>query len=240
MTTRAATLTYPAEGFGPPKDRHGTADGTTGLPVGTQVFSADDHISLSEDIFFEKFPDSMKDQAPRVVHQDGAWTLTVGGKHFLPREFTTVLTTYDPLVGAATNDPAARAAELESDGIHRELAFPNAMLGLMGWPDKEVRELCFRIYNEHIAELQERSPGRFYGVGICNWWDAEGCRPHAHRDARPRPAHLLDAAQAGQRRRRQADRLQRRRDARRVGRHRGERPPRVPPHRRGAPRVAVP
>jgi predicted TIM-barrel fold metal-dependent hydrolase len=175
MTTRAATLTYPAEGFGPPKDRHGTADGTTGLPVGTQVFSADDHISLAEDIFFQKFPESMKDQAPRVVHQDGAWTLTVGGKHFLPREFTTVLTTYDPLVGAATNDPAARAAELESDGIHRELAFPNAMLGLMGWPDKEVRELCFRIYNEHIAELQERSPGRFYGVGICNWWDAEGC-----------------------------------------------------------------
>jgi predicted TIM-barrel fold metal-dependent hydrolase len=140
------------------------------------VFSADDHISLAEDIFYERFPDSMKDSAPRVVHQDGAWTLTVGGKAFLPREFTTVLTTYDPLSGAATNDPEARVRELESDGIHRELAFPNAMLGLMGWPDKQVRELCFRVYNEHIAELQERSPGRFYAVGIANWWDADGCR----------------------------------------------------------------
>jgi predicted TIM-barrel fold metal-dependent hydrolase len=176
MTTRAATLDTPRGGFGPPKDRHGTATGATGLPAGTTVFSADDHISLAEDIFYERFPESMKDLAPRVVHQDGAWTLTVGGKAFLPREFTTVLTTYDPLAGAATNDPEARVRELESDGIHRELAFPNAMLGLMGWPDKDVRELCFRIYNQHIAEVQERSSGRFYGVGIVNWWDGDGCR----------------------------------------------------------------
>src|SRR3546814_18027702 len=46
----------------------------------------------------------------------------------------------------------------------------------MGWPDKAVRELCFRVYNEHIAELQERSNCRFYGVGMINWWDGEGAR----------------------------------------------------------------
>jgi len=176
MNTRAATVTYPPEGFGPPKHRTGTATGTVGLPAGTEVFSADNHISLSEDIFYERFPASMKEQAPRVVCDDGAWTLTIGGKAFLPKEFTAVLMQYDPLAGAATNDAGARERELESDGIHRELAFPNALLGLMGWPDKAVRELCFRIYNEHIAEMQERSNGRFYGVGIVNWWDGEGCR----------------------------------------------------------------
>ena len=57
-----------------------------------------------------------------------------------------------------------------------ELAFPNSILALFGWPDKEVRELCFRIYNEHIAEVQERSGNRIYGVGLINWWDAEGAR----------------------------------------------------------------
>ena len=176
MTTQAGTLSYPREGFGAPKDRQGHATGSFGLPAGTEVFSADDHISLSEDIFYERFPESMKDQAPRVVREDGAWTLAVGGKTFLPREFNAVLEQYDPLAGAATNDPEARARELESDGIHRELAFPNALLGLMGWPDKAVRELCFRIYNEHIAALQERSNGRFYGVGMVNWWDGDGCR----------------------------------------------------------------
>src|SRR3546814_17871494 len=83
---------------------------------------------------------------------------------------------YDPLSGSGTNDSEARIRELESDGIHRELAFPNALLGLMGWPDKAVRELCFRVYNEHIAELQERSNSRFYGVGMNNWWYGEGVR----------------------------------------------------------------
>jgi predicted TIM-barrel fold metal-dependent hydrolase len=169
-------LTYPPDGFGPPKDRLGTSTGSAGLAPGTEVFSADDHISLAEDIFFERFPESMKDKAPRVVYEDGAWTLAVGGKGFLPKEFTAVLMQYDPLAGSSTHDITARLAELESDGIHRELAFPNALLGLMGWPDKEVRELCFRVYNEHIAELQERSGGRFYGVGMINWWDGEGAR----------------------------------------------------------------
>lgn len=176
MTTRGARLTYPPEGFAAPKDRQGRSTGSAGLPAGTQVFSADNHISLGEDIFYEKFPTSMKEQAPRVIYSDGAWTLAFSGKTFLPKEFNAVLMQYDPLAGSATNQPEARMRQLESDGIHRELAFPNALLGLMGWPDKAVRDLCFRIYNEHIADLQERSGGRFYGVGIINWWDADGCR----------------------------------------------------------------
>jgi predicted TIM-barrel fold metal-dependent hydrolase len=178
MATSSSTLTYPPEGFGAPKDRQGHATGATGLPAGTVVFSADDHISLAADIFYERFPDDLKDQAPRVIYEDGAWTLAMGGstKGFLPREFTAVLMQYDPLAGSNTGDIAARLQELESDGIHRELAFPNALLGLMGWPDKAVRERCFRIYNEHVAELQEASDGRFFGVGMINWWDGEGAR----------------------------------------------------------------
>lgn len=50
------------------------------------------------------------------------------------------------------------------------------MLALFHFPDKELRERVFRIYNEHMAELQERSGGRFYGVGLINWWDPVGTR----------------------------------------------------------------
>ena len=75
MTTRTATLAYPLGGFGAPKDRQGHAGADIGLPAGTEVFSADNHISLAEDIFYERFPESMKEQAPRVVCEDGAWTL---------------------------------------------------------------------------------------------------------------------------------------------------------------------
>jgi len=170
------TLTYPPEGLGAPKDRRPSRAADLGLPAGTAVFSADDHISLAEDIFYEGFPESMKDQAPRVMNVDGGWVLGVDGTSLLVPEFIEVLTQYDPVPGSHTGDVEARLAALDSEGIDKELAFPNAILALFGWPDREVRELCFRIYNEHIADVQERSNGRIYGVGLINWWDAEGAR----------------------------------------------------------------
>jgi predicted TIM-barrel fold metal-dependent hydrolase len=178
MARSADTLqVYPAEQLGAPKDRHGHASGVTSpLPLGTMAFSADNHISLSEDIFYERCPEALRERVPRIMHQDGAWTIGSGEKAFLPKEFTGVLLQYDPLPGSSTGDLDARLAQLEADGVHRELAFPNALLALMGYPDTEVRDLCFRIYNEYLAELQERSGGRFFGVGLMNWWDADGAR----------------------------------------------------------------
>jgi predicted TIM-barrel fold metal-dependent hydrolase len=168
---------YPPAGVGAPKDREGHyLAGTSALPPGTEVFSADNHISLAEDIFFERFPASLQDKAPRVWYEDDAWTIGINGKAFLPREFTGVLMQYDPLAGSSTRDIDVRAAQLEADGVTKELAFPNALLALMGYPDVEIRELCFRIYNEYLAELQERSGGRFYGVGLINWWDGAGAK----------------------------------------------------------------
>jgi predicted TIM-barrel fold metal-dependent hydrolase len=170
------TLTYPSEGLGAPKDRHPAPLVDTGLPPGTEVFSADNHISLAEDIFYERFPESMKDKAPRVMNVDGGWVIGYDGKSVLVPEFIEVLTQYDPLSGSHTGDVEARLAALESEGVTKELAFPNSILALFGWPDREVRELCFRIYNEHIAEVQECSGNRIFGVGLINWWDADGAR----------------------------------------------------------------
>ena len=176
MTGNAKMLSYPAEGLGAPKDRHPGPVPDVGLPIGTEVFSADDHISLAEDIFYERFPDSMKERAPRVMNVDGGWVLGVDGKSILVREFIEVLTQYDPVPGSHTGDIDARLAALDSEGVSRELAFPNSVLALFGWPDREVRELCFRIYNEHMAEIQERSNNRIFGVGLINWWDEAGAR----------------------------------------------------------------
>uniref|UniRef100_A0AAU2AD81 Amidohydrolase n=1 Tax=Streptomyces sp. NBC_00093 TaxID=2975649 RepID=A0AAU2AD81_9ACTN len=175
MSSQAGNI-YPPEGLRPPKDRRGHTGDSLGLPPGTEVFSADNHISLADDIFYERFPESLKNQAPRVWYEDGAFELGVGGKSFLPGEFSQVLMQYDPLTGAGSANLEGRIEELGSDGIEKELAFPNALLALLHYPDKEIRELCFRIYNEYIAELQERSQGRFYGVGLINWWDAKGTR----------------------------------------------------------------
>ncbi|WP_405181205.1 amidohydrolase [Nocardia sp. NBC_01377] len=173
VSTSSPSL-YPPGGFAPPKDRRGHTEGNVGLPEGTEVFSADNHISLADDIFFERFPEGMKDRAPRVWYEDGAWMLGRKGKSFVAGDFSHVLMQYDPLAGSGSADMPARAADLRGDGIAKELAFPNALLALLFYPDTEVRELCFRVYNEYISQLQEESGGSFYGVGLINWWDADG------------------------------------------------------------------
>jgi predicted TIM-barrel fold metal-dependent hydrolase len=167
---------YPPEGVGAPKDRRGHAVGSVGLPPGTEVFSADNHVSLADDIFYERFPEALKDHAPRVWYEDGAYQLGLNGQSFLPTEFSAVLMQYDPLEGSGSKNPEARIRELREDGIAKELAFPNALLALFHFPDKELRELAFRTYNQYIADLQERSKGHFYGVGLINWWDPAGTR----------------------------------------------------------------
>lgn len=168
---------YPPGGFGAPKDRQTHAAEDNGLPAGTEVFSADNHISLSEDIFYEKFPPELKEKAPRIWYEDGAYMVGKGkGQTFLPLDFSRVLMQYDDLAGAATVNIDARIAELHEDGVDKELAFPNAVLALFHYPNMELRERVFRIYNEHIAAVQERSNGHFYGVGLINWWDPDGAR----------------------------------------------------------------
>src|SRR5262245_59508886 len=176
MPSSSGTTTYPSDRLGAPKDRRPGEVVDLGLPHGTQVFSADDHISLARDIWFEQFPEGMKERAPRVMNVDGGWVIGMNGACVLPAAFVEVLTQYDPLPGSNTSEIDERLAALDAEGVHAELAFPNAILALLGWPDREVRELCCRIYNEHIAEVQERSNGRIYGVGLINWWDAEGAR----------------------------------------------------------------
>ena len=176
MAASPTTVSYPREGLGAPKDRHPGPVEDVGLPTGTQVFSADNHISLSEDIFFERAPEGLKDRVPRVMNVDGGWVVGLEGKSVLVKEFIDVLQQYDPVSGSHTGDIDARLAALESEGVHSELAFPNSILALFGWPDREVREACFRIYNEYIADVQQRSGNRIYGVGLINWWDADGAR----------------------------------------------------------------
>ncbi len=178
MSTKSGITTlYPPEGFGAPKNRRGHADKIdVGLPAGTEVFSADNHITIADDIFYERFPDSLKDEAPRIWYDDGAYHIGVKGKSFLWDTFSAVVMQYDDLPGAASNNMEARIRELREDGVQKELAFPNAILALFHYPDREVRELAFRVYNEYVAELQEQSGGHFYGVGLINWWDPQGAR----------------------------------------------------------------
>ena len=174
----------------------------------------------------------MKDRAPASMNVEGGWVIGIDGKSVLVPEFIEVLTQYDPVSGSHTGDIEARLAALDSEGVSKELAFPNSVLALFGWPDREVRELCFRIYNEHIAEVQERSNNRIYGVGLINWWDADGRAPDSRRAEVARIEDLPHAARSGEGSGEAPHRLRQHRDGRSLGGDRGGRSSRLAPHRR--------
>ena len=213
--------------------------GLTGLPEGTEIFSADNHISVADDIFYERFPEELKGAAPRIWYEDGAYMVGMKGKAWTGGDFGRVLMQYDDLAGAASNNIEARIRELKEDGIDKELAFPNAVLALFHYPDKSLRERVFRIYNEHIADLQERSNGHFYGVGLINWWDPKGTRSTLEElkalglktfllplnPGKDDDGNIYDYGASGH--------------GRGLGRDRGRRPAGQPPHRRDATEDAV-
>ena len=92
MSIPTSTL-YPPGGFGAPKNRRGHADNRAqiGHPPGTEVLSADNHISLAADIFYELFPDDQKEQAPRIWYEDGAYMVGHQGQSFVVGDFRAVL-----------------------------------------------------------------------------------------------------------------------------------------------------
>jgi len=177
MLDEARSELFPAEGHGAPNERQPQRDGETGLPAGTVVFSADDHVSVSEDIFYNKLPAELKDHAPRLWRdENGVCQIGMGGKSFLPDGFTRVVAHFERLPGCSAENLDARLADMDAEGVSKALVFPNAVLALLAHPDHQLRDLCFRIYNEYIAQWQARAPGRIYAVGLINWWDPAGTR----------------------------------------------------------------
>jgi predicted TIM-barrel fold metal-dependent hydrolase len=145
------------------------------LPEGTVVVSSDNHYPLVEDIWIDKFPAHLKDKAWRIwwdeaaqVHQLGANMQTL-----FSSEAITNIRTMEDHPGCKSLE--ARMRDLDTEGVEKEICYPQILGSFFKYPDYEVREWTFRIYNEYLAETQAKVPGRFYGVGIGNYWDTAAC-----------------------------------------------------------------
>jgi len=170
------TLENPAtRGIGLARGR--SAQTCPALPEGTVLVAADTHWSLAEDIWYQRFPASLKDAAPRVRYFGDF--LFVGfdnqadGETYHPA-LIQVAKSVDDCRGAT--NLAARLEDMDAEGVAMEIAFPQRVQGFFHHRDFEVRDLIFRIYNEHLAEMREQSGNRFHGVAIPNWWDPAKAR----------------------------------------------------------------
>src|SRR5690606_9375966 len=68
----------------------------------------------------------------------------------------------------------AHKAAMDAEGIEFEILFPQTLIGFIRYPDLEVQENMYRIYNEYTMERLRENAGRSVPVGIfSNWWDAD-------------------------------------------------------------------
>ncbi len=159
-----------AAGLGPTHLRTAQS-GVSPLPAGTTVVSADSHLALAEDIWYENFPARLRDKAPRIWFDEeiGLFHIGVDGKSFYPQQSI-------PLVRSIEGRPSVRSMDirmqdLDAEDVAMEIVFPQTVAMFFSWPDYEVREWIFRIYNEYVASLQARYPTRFFPVGVANFWE---------------------------------------------------------------------
>jgi predicted TIM-barrel fold metal-dependent hydrolase len=141
------------------------------LPEGLQVVSADNHCEVTEDIFYQNFPERLKEKAPRVWF-DRYWHIGFPNGQQAFGESNRIAELLENIFVQDGFNSAVRNAHMDAEGVRKEVVFPQSLLGLTRLKDLEVRELMFRVYNEYVARLGRENPGRFYGVGVCsNWWD---------------------------------------------------------------------
>jgi len=127
------------------------------LPKGLTLVSADNHIELTEDVFYQKFPARLRDAAPRVWF-DKYWR--VGFKETM-EAYPTGTNIDTALTRSVLNDGFdfdIRNRHLDAEGIAKEIVYPQSLLAFIRHPDQELQELMYGTYNEYVADLGTENP----------------------------------------------------------------------------------
>ncbi|HKA05269.1 MAG TPA: amidohydrolase family protein [Acidimicrobiales bacterium] len=131
-------------------------------PAGTVVISADDHV-MEPDLWFARLPAADRDGAPRIHRGEGGYHLTIQGESFDQPGFNSLVV--EGREGMADLD--ARLADMDAEAVDASFLYASRAMGLFTQiDDKEFVVRCYDAYNEWLAELQARAPGRIYGVAV--------------------------------------------------------------------------
>ena len=143
------------------------------LPPQLRIVSADSHLEIGDDVFAERFPPHLRAKAPRVWF-DQYWHIGFKGEAEalkLGERGTNALTRSNL---ATVHDVAAHKAAMDVEGIEFEILFPQTLIGFIRYPDLEVQENMYRVYNEYTMERLRANDGRSIPVGVfSNWWDSK-------------------------------------------------------------------
>ncbi|HEY8523593.1 MAG TPA: amidohydrolase family protein [Acidimicrobiales bacterium] len=173
------------------------------LAEGLRVVDADAHMTERHDLFTERAPRGYEDKVPHVERIDGVDMWVIDGKTFGKAGSGG---TIDPQgrkhpfrdsqggswgihdVHPAAWDPDERIKLMDQLGIDTQVLYPNA-IGIGGQnlvnsvKNLSIVMLCVELYNDAMAEVQERSGNRLLPMPIMPAWDISACVREAQRCA---------------------------------------------------------
>ena len=173
--------------------------------AGTEVFSADNHISVADDIFYERFPDDLKDA--------GAADLVRGRRLHGRHEGQVLPAGGDFSARADAVRRPRRCRDQQHRGAHPASCTRTA--STRNWPSPTPCWRCSTTRTRSCASACSASTtstspscrsgrnGHFYGVGLINWWDPAGHPADAGRAEVVGAQDVPAAAEPRQGRRRQ-------------------------------------
>jgi predicted TIM-barrel fold metal-dependent hydrolase len=157
---------------------------------GLCIIDADTHLTEPHDLWTARAPKGYEDRVPQVHEVDGVPSWTMDGK-VLSRAGASGVVGADGVkvpgttffqwniedVHRAAYDVDARVELMDEQGIWAQIVYPNTV-GFGGQKffdigDETLRRLSVELYNDAMAEIQERSGQRLFPMGIVPWWDVD-------------------------------------------------------------------
>jgi predicted TIM-barrel fold metal-dependent hydrolase len=135
------------------------------------IVSADNHYPLVDDIFIDAFPARLKHRAPRIWLDEASGVYQIGENFVSAFPPTANAELHGIEAHAGARSLTARLADLDAEGVAKEIVFPQVLQLYFRHPDIELRELIYETYNAYMIEVQRASKGRVFPVAIPNFWD---------------------------------------------------------------------
>jgi predicted TIM-barrel fold metal-dependent hydrolase len=171
--------------------------------VALKIVDADTHLTEPHDLWVKRAPAKWKDQVPQVKMHDGQMSWVIDGSRSIGtgahpnsailkngvkvRDLDQFLGLKFADVHPGSSSVRERLAVMDEAGIHAQIVYPN-ILGFGGQAtakvNPELREVCVRIYNDAMAELQEESGQRLFPMALLPWWDVQAAVKETVRCAR--------------------------------------------------------
>lgn len=144
------------------------------------LISCDDHLDLNmlpADLWTSRLPDHLKARGPRVEMIDGRAMWMCDGRNLGPwlgapsglKGPKPVFTALDRggIVDQTERRPAVaelRLADMDRDGVHAHVIF--GPVTSLDFDDRELRDACYRVYNEWLRDFCAAAPDRLIGVPL--------------------------------------------------------------------------